>query len=161
MEITEILKKEHIIEDLNLDDKNGVLDDKNGVLNEFSEFLKKKGAIKDKEALFEALAQREKLGSTGIGENVAIPHAKLDNIDTIITLFARSKKGIEFESLDKKPVHFFCLVIAPANSTGLHLKVLARISKLLKNSSLRDAILNATAVDQIFNILTDEDSKFL
>ena len=154
MKITEILKKEHIIADLNLDNKNDVL-------NEFSEFLKKKGAIENKEALFEALIQREKLGSTGIGENVAIPHAKLDNIDTIITLFARSKKGIEFESLDKEPVHFFCLVIAPANSTGRHLKVLARISKLLKSSSLRDAILNATAVDQIFTILTEEDSKFL
>ena len=154
MKITEILKKEHIIADLNLDNKNGVL-------NEFSEFLKKKGAIENKEALYKALTQREKLGSTGIGENVAIPHAKLDNIDTIITLFARSKKGIEFESLDKELVHFFCLVIAPANSTGLHLKVLARISKLLKSSSLREAILNATAVDQIFTILTDEDSKFL
>ena len=105
--------------------------------------------------------EREQLGSTGIGESVAIPHAKLDNIDTIITLFARSKKGVEFESLDKKPVHFICLVIAPSNSTGLHLKALARISRLLKNSSMREAILYATEVDQIFSILTEEDSKFL
>ncbi|SVE57022.1 uncharacterized protein METZ01_LOCUS509876, partial [marine metagenome] len=88
-------------------------------------------------------------------------HAKLDDIDTITTLFARSKKGIEFESLDKKPVHFICLVIAPANSTGLHLKALARISRLLKNPALREAILSATEVDQIYSILTEEDSKFL
>lgn len=154
MKITDILKKEHIIKDL-------VFNDKESVLKEFSEFLEKKGAINNKEALLTALVEREKLGSTGIGENVAIPHAKLDSVDTITTLFARSKKGVEFESLDKKPVHFICLVLAPSNSTGLHLKVLARISRLLKNPTLRESILYATEVDQIYSILTEEDSKFL
>ena len=154
MKITDILKKEHIIADLDFNDKESVL-------KEFSDFLEKKGAITNKEALLAALIEREKLGSTGIGENVAIPHAKLENIDTITTLFARSIKGVEFESLDKKPVHFICLVIAPANSTGLHLKVLARISRLLKNSALRDAILCANDVDQIYSLLTEEESKFL
>ena len=154
MKITDILKKEHVIADLDFNDKESVL-------KEFTDFLENKGVIKNKEALLVALIEREKLGSTGIGENVAIPHAKLDNISTITTLFARSKKGVEFESLDKKPVHFFCLVIAPANSTGLHLKALARISRLLKSSALREAILCATEVDQIYSILTEEDSKFL
>ena len=154
MKITDILIKEHVITDLTFNDKESVL-------KEFSEFLEKKGAIKDKGALLLALIEREKLGSTGIGENVAIPHAKLDEIDSITTLFACSKKGIEFESLDKKPVHFICLVIAPANSSGLHLKALARISRLLKNPVLRDAILIATEVDEIYSLLTEEDSKFL
>ena len=154
MKITDILKKEHIIADL-------AFNDKESVLKEFSDFLEKKGAITNKEALLAALIEREKLGSTGIGENVAIPHAKLDDIDAITTLFARSAKGVEFDSLDKKLVHFICLVIAPANSTGLHLKALARISRLLKNSALREAILYATEVDQIYSILTEEDSKFL
>ena len=154
MKITDILKKEHVIADLDLNDKESVL-------KEFTDFLANKGVIKNKEALLVALIEREKLGSTGIGENVAIPHAKLEEIDTIITLFGRSKMGIEFESLDKKPVHFICLVIAPANSTGLHLKALARISRLLKNPALRKAILCATEVDQIYSILTEEDSKFL
>lgn len=154
MKITDILKKEHIIADLAFNDKESVLE-------EFSDFLESKGTIKNKEALLHALIEREKLGSTGIGENVAIPHAKLDNIDTITTLFARSEKGVEFESLDKKPVHFICLVIAPVNSTGLHLKALARISRLLKNPALRDAILVATEVDKIYSLLTEEDSKFL
>ena len=123
-----------------------------------SKFIK---LAQDKEALLFALIEREKLGSTGIGENVAIPHAKLEEIDSIITLFGRSKKGVEFDSLDKKLVHFFCLVIAPANSTGLHLKALARISRLLKNPAMREAILYATEADQIYSILTEEDSKFL
>ena len=88
MKITDILKKDHIIKDL-------VFNDKESVLEEFSEFLEKKGAIKNKEALLTALVEREKLGSTGIGENVAIPHAKMEELDHIITLFGRSEKGID------------------------------------------------------------------
>lgn len=154
MKITDILKKDFVIADLAGSDKKDVLE-------ELSEFLEKKGAVKSKETLHTALADREKLGSTGIGENVAIPHAKLDEIDQIITLFGRSVKGVDFESLDKKPVHFVCLVIAPANSTGQHLKALARISRILKSSSLREAIQNASDVDEIYSILVDEDSKFI
>jgi PTS system nitrogen regulatory IIA component len=76
-------------------------------------------------------------------------------------LFGRSEKGVEFESLDKKPVHFICLVIAPSNSTGQHLKALARISRLLKNPVLREAVLGATGMDKIYSVLVDEDSKFI
>ncbi|KMP11296.1 PTS fructose transporter subunit IIA [Candidatus Nitromaritima sp. SCGC AAA799-C22] len=154
MKITDILKKEYVIPNLEGSDKESVL-------QELSGFLEKTGAIKDKTSLHTALVEREKLGSTGIGENVAIPHAKLDEIDHIITLFGRSAKGVEFESLDKKPVHFVCLVIAPSNSTGQHLKALARISRLLKNPDLRDSILKATGLDEIFSILVEEDSKFI
>ena len=154
MKITDILSKEHII--INLISNN-----KEKVLKEFSGFLEKNNAIKSGDVLFKALIDREKLGSTGIGENVAIPHAKLDSIDKIIIVFARSIKGVNFESLDKKLVHFICLVIAPSNSTGLHLKALARISRLLKNSTLRDNILHANKVDEIFSLLVEEDSKFL
>ena len=154
MKITDILKKEHILADL-------IFNDKEGVLEEISEFLVKKGAIKIKQPLLVALIEREKLGSTGIGENVAIPHAKLEEVNSIVTFFGRSQKGVEFDSLDQKPVHFICLVIAPINSTGLHLKALARISRLLKNPNLRDAVMYATNVDQIYSILADEDSKFL
>ena len=91
MKIADILTKEHIITDLNSCDKKGVLD-------ELSTFLKDKGEISNKENLLAALIEREKLGSTGIGENVAIPHAKISEIDKIITVFARSQNGVEFES---------------------------------------------------------------
>ena len=154
MKITDILKKEYIIADLTSCDKESVLE-------ELSSFLEHKRAIPNKENLLVSLIEREKLGSTGIGENVAIPHAKINGIDQIITVFGRSKKGIEFESLDKKPVHFIYLVIAPTNSTGQHLKALARISRLLKNPSLREAVLSATEMNQIYSILADEDSKFI
>ena len=103
MKIADILTKEHIITELNSYDKKSVLD-------ELSSFLKDKGEISNKEKLLVALIEREKLGSTGIGENVAIPHAKISEIDKIITVFARSQKGVEFESLDQKPVNFIYLI---------------------------------------------------
>ena len=154
MKITDILKKEHIIDNL-------VSTDKASVLEELSSFLKSKDLVSNKENLLKALMEREQLGSTGIGENVAIPHAKISEIDQIITIFGRSIKGIEFDSLDKKPVHFIYLVLAPVNSSGQHLKVLARISRLLKNKSLRESIINATEKNQIYSIIADEDSKYI
>jgi len=154
MKITDILKKEHILNDLESTDKASTLE-------ELSSFLKSKGLISNKENLLNALMAREQLGSTGIGENVAIPHAKITEIDQIITIFGRSIKGIEFDSLDKKPVHFIYLVLAPAKSSGQHLKVLARISRLLKNKSLREAIMSATENNQIYSIIADEDSKYI
>jgi PTS system nitrogen regulatory IIA component len=153
MKISEILSKEHIIKDLKSIDKESVLE-------ELSNFLKDKGVIPNKENLLLTLIEREKLGSTGIGENVAIPHAKIRAIDKIITVFARSQIGVEFESLDQKPVNFIYLILAPENSTGQHLKALARISRLFKNPSLRESILRANEIDQIYSILVDEDSKF-
>ena len=154
MKITDILKKEHIIDNL-------VGTDKASTLEELSSFLKNKGLVSNKETLLNALMGRELLGSTGIGENVAIPHAKISGIDQIITMFGRSIEGIEFDSLDKKPVHFIYLVVAPMNSSGQHLKVLARISRLLKNKSLRESIISATETNQIYSIIADEDSKYI
>ena len=154
MKISTILKQEHIIKELNSLDKKNVLD-------ELSTFLETKGEITSKEKLLAALIEREKLGSTGIGENVAIPHAKISEIDRIITVFGRSKNGVSFESLDQKPVNFIFLVLAPENSTGQHLKALARISRLFKNISLRESILKANEVDQIYSIIVDEDSNFI
>jgi PTS system nitrogen regulatory IIA component len=154
MKISDILKKEHIIQELDSCDKKNVLD-------ELSSFLEDEGEITNKESLLAALIEREKLGSTGIGENVAIPHAKISEIDKIITVFGRSKNGVEFESLDQKPVNFIFLVIAPENSTSQHLKALARISRLFKNASLRESVLRTNEADQIYSILVDEDSKFI
>ena len=153
MKISEILTKENIIKDLKSFDKESVLE-------ELSNFLKDRGEIPNKKNLLLSLIEREKLGSTGIGENVAIPHAKIRDIDKIITVFARSQIGVEFESLDQKPVNFIYLILAPENSTGQHLKALARISRLFKNPSLRESVLRANAIDQIYSILVDEDSKF-
>ena len=154
MKIEEILKKESVIADL-------LGDSKVKVIKEMTQCLKKNNFIKNDQALFETLMEREKLGSTGIGENVAIPHGKSDEVTQIITVLARSKNGVEFESLDQKPVHFVCMVIAPAHSTGQHLKVLARVSRIFKNQGIREEILEAENSDTIYSILMNEDSKFI
>ncbi len=154
MKINEILKKDFIIADLSGKDKASVL-------IELTDFLESHGAIKDKDTLHSALIEREKLGSTGIGENVAIPHAKSEEIEQILILFGRSIEGIEFDSLDKKPVHFVCLVVAPSHSTGHHLKALARVSRLLKSEDLRQKILKSQNEKEIYSHILDEDTKFI
>ena len=154
MKIDDILKKDSII--ANLAGTN-----KEEVLREIADFLQKLSLIKDKETLFNTLMEREKLGSTGIGENVAIPHGKSDELSQIVTVFGRSLKGVDFKSLDQKPVHFVCLVIAPSNSTGQHLKALARISRLFKNQDLREGILKLQDANQIYSLLLEADSKFI
>ena len=154
MKIDEILKKESVIADL-------VGKNKLEVIQEMTSCLKQNNIIKDDQVLFTTLMEREKLGSTGIGENVAIPHGKSDELTQIITVFARSLGGVDFESLDQKPVHFVCMVIAPAHSTGQHLKALARISRLFKSQVLREGILKAEDSNAIYSILLEEDSKFI
>ncbi len=154
MKIDDILKKGSII--ANLAGTN-----KEEVLREITDFLQEQGLVKDKETLLNTLMEREKLGSTGIGENVAIPHGKSDELSQIITVFARSLNGVDFESLDQKPVHFVCMVIAPSNSTGQHLKALARISRIFKIQNLRDSILKLQDANQIYSLLLEEDSKFI
>ena len=154
MKIDEILKKESVIADL-------VSKNKLEVIQEMTSCLKQNNIIKDEQVLFTTLMEREKLGSTGIGENVAIPHGKSDELTQIITVFARSLGGVDFESLDQKPVHFVCMVIAPAHSTGQHLKALARISRLFKNQALREGILKAEDSNAIYSILLEKDSKFI
>ncbi len=90
---------------------------------------------------------------------MAIPHAKYQSIEQIVTIFARSRKGIDFQSLDRKPVHFIFLLLAPPASTGLHLKALAKIARLFKNPSLRENILKAEGADAIYALIVEEDSK--
>ena len=154
MKISEILKKDFIIPDFTALDKLSALSD-------LCRFLEKKEVIKDKGTLVNALLEREKLGSTGIGESMAIPHAKSDEIDQIVIVFARSVNGIDFDSLDQRPVHFLCLLLAPTSSTGLHLKALARIARLFKSVPLREKILKAHGADSIYSTLIEEDSKIL
>ncbi len=109
--------------------------------------------------MLQALLEREQLGSTGIGDNMALPHAKSEVIDRIVTVFARSREGIDFESLDRKPVHFIFLLLAPSTSTGLHLKALAKIARLFKIQSLRENILKAESAAEIYALILEEDSK--
>jgi PTS system nitrogen regulatory IIA component len=109
--------------------------------------------------LLKALLEREKLGSTGIGNGIAIPHGKLAGLSDIILVFARSSSGVPFEAIDGKPIHLIFLLVAPANSTGGHLKALARLSRLLKNDAFRHTLLTAPTALDILQAITDEDKR--
>jgi PTS system nitrogen regulatory IIA component len=109
--------------------------------------------------LLKALLEREKLGSTGIGNGIAIPHGKLSGLSDILLVFARSTKGVPFDAIDGKPIHLIFLLVAPANSTGGHLKALARLSRLLKNDAFRRSLLTAPTAEDILQAIVDEDNR--
>ncbi|PIU40781.1 MAG: PTS fructose transporter subunit IIA [Candidatus Omnitrophica bacterium CG07_land_8_20_14_0_80_42_15] len=132
--------------------------DKKGVIKELLELLYDAGAVKgNKEAILKALLEREALGSTGIGQNVGIPHTKAAYVKKLVAAFGVSKKGIDFESLDGEPTHIFFLLLASEDSAGPHLKALARISRLLKDKYFRDSLMSAKDVKGILGIIEKED----
>lgn len=135
--------------------------DKSGTIEELADYLVGEGVIKDKKGLVNALQERERLGSTGIGDNIAIPHAKSAEVDTVIALFARSKKGISFDSLDGKPVNYIFLLIAPTHSGGDHLKAMAKISKMLKGGEFRRKLLTASNGQELYQAIVDENEKII
>ncbi len=109
--------------------------------------------------LIDALMAREALGSTAIGQGVAIPHAKLECVAKLIAAFGISKKGVDFDSLDGEPAHIFFLLVAPQDSAGPHLKALARISRLLKDKYFRDSLRACTDEKSVIKIISQEDEK--
>jgi PTS system nitrogen regulatory IIA component len=114
----------------------------------------------DRGRLIQVLQDREALGSTAIGEGIAIPHGKLSGVPNVVAAFARSERGIDFDSLDGKPTHLFFLLVAPEDSAGAHLKALARVSRLLKDKAFRDRLAAGGTADQLFAIIKEEDEKY-
>jgi PTS system nitrogen regulatory IIA component len=152
MKILEVLAKESILENLTGTDKKSVLEELVVPVSKISGI--------NADLLVKVLMDREQLGSTGIGGGVGIPHGKLKDLDSLVLGFGLSRNGVDFESMDGKPTHIFFLLLTPENSTGLHLKLLARISRLLKNESFRDKLLNAVDPDEIFSVIEAEDEEF-
>lgn len=110
--------------------------------------------------VLKVLQERERLGSTGIGDGIAIPHGKLKQAKDVIAVFGRSVKGVEFNSLDGRKVHLLFLLLAPEDAVGIHLKMLARISRLLKDPSVRTRLLSAPDAEAISTIIREQDSRF-
>ena len=153
MKILDILPKEAIVPELKARTKREVLEELSDALIGVKKYLKR-------DELVEVLMERERLGSTGIGEGVAIPHGKLKDIDQLLISFGRSTEGIDFDSMDGKPAHLFFLLVAPENSAGIHLRALAKISRLLRSVDLRQKLFNASSRDEIFEIISQEDQEF-
>lgn len=153
MKILDILNKDCIIPELRSQNKKGVLEELTRALSSFKAAL-------NREALVEILLEREHLGSTGIGDGIAIPHGKIQDLDELILSFGRSTRGIDFDSMDGRPTHLFFLLIAPENSAGIHLRALAKISRLLKSAHFRQRLMEAGNREEIFQVIQEEDKEF-
>lgn len=130
---------------------------KKDAISELVTLLYTSKKIKDQKQIVDVLMEREKLGSTGIGQGIAIPHGKSEYVKDIYAAFGVSKKGIEFDALDGEPVYLIFLFIAPPDSAGTHLKALAKISHLLKDKYFRQMLRDATTVDEVVTIIKEED----
>jgi PTS system nitrogen regulatory IIA component len=152
MKFSELINKNYIIPEFKGSTKKQVLE-------ELVEALASNKVEIDKVVLLNALLEREKLGSTGIGDGVAIPHGKLNGLDNIILLFGKSGQGVDFDAIDRKPVCMVFLLVAPADSAGLHLKALARLSRMLREKDFKNSLLMASDAENLLKIIIDKDEN--
>lgn len=146
MKLAEYLDKDLIISDLSARTKPEVL-------AELVSSLSAKFPDLDSKRVIQVLMDREMLGTTGIGDGIAIPHGKLDSIDQVLVIVGRSQTGVDFASLDHKPASIFFTVLAPSTVVGLHLKLLATVSRLLKDSAFRQAFANSPGQEGLWELL--------
>ena len=150
MQLVDVLKENMIF--LNFEANN-----KEEAIEKFINALEKTGTIKEPNALKDALLEREKLGTTGVGNGIAMPHARSSAIKDLTVAFFRSEKGIDFKSMDSEPVHLVFLLLAPVTAGGPYLKLLAKISRLLRGDDFRTALMEAKDVAAVLQIIQDND----
>jgi PTS system nitrogen regulatory IIA component len=152
MKMSEFLDPRAVVSDLKATNKKEVLEELCSALVSLHPTL-------DRDRMVGILLDRERLGSTGVGQGVAIPHGKMSDLDGLIACFGRSVDGVAFEAVDDQPVSLFFLLFAPENSAGVHLKALAKISRLLKRPSVRGELQQAGSKEDVYAILTREDGE--
>jgi len=136
--------------------------DKQGILSELAEHLvacDPELAASDLDAVLRVLSERERLASTGISDGVAIPHGKLSKISKVSACLAIKREGVDFSAIDGGLSQIFIVLLAPESSASLHLKALARISRLFKGADFRQAILEAEGAQKIYRVLAEEDAR--
>ncbi len=151
MKLLDVLRKETVLVNLEAQDKKGVLEELTMPAAKISNI--------DHSKLVRMLMERERLGTTGIGGGIGIPHGKLKELDTVILCVGLSKKGVDFDAMDGKPVHIFFLLFTPEGSTELHLMLLSKISKLLKNEIFKQRLLEAQDADAVLEVIEEYDEE--
>lgn len=146
MNISDNLAKDLVIHELQSSNKGEVL-------KEMISTLADAGLEVDMDKTMKVLNDREKLGTTGIGDGIAIPHGKLECLEDIVVIVGRSSDGVDFESLDMKPCKIFFMVLAPEQGAGAHLKVLAQISRQLKDDAYRQAFIDTNDKTELLKLL--------
>jgi PTS system nitrogen regulatory IIA component len=152
MRILDVLSTNTINVDLKAKDKKGVLEELAAPIADMM------GAGRDD--LVKILLERERLGSTGIGGGIGIPHGKVRHLKSLTLGFGLSRQGVDFDSMDGRPTHIFFLLLTPENSAGLHLKLLARISRMLKNEDFKQRLMHANHPDDVLTVIKEGDEDF-
>jgi len=147
VKISSLLKKKAILLDLQQKTKKEII-------HELVDLLAESKHLKDKKTFFSLILKREKLGSTGIGNGLAIPHAKSDTVDDFCIAFGRQNAGVDFGALDGEKTYLFFLIASPADNVGGHLKILADISHFVKDKFIIDCLRKAKDADEVLNIIS-------
>ena len=145
--LSSLLKEKYVELDLQAKDKKKIL-------TELVDFIAAKGKIKDKKIILSSLIKREKLGSTGIGNGVAIPHTRSAKASDFIVAFARQAQGIDFGALDGEKTYLFFVLISPEANIGGHLKILAEVSRLVKDKFIVDRLKAALDKKEILKVIS-------
>ena len=151
MEIADLLSPENVIANLRVSSKKQALQD-----------LARRAAEpigRDERAVFDVLLERERLGTTGVGNGIAIPHGKLPDLDRPFGLFARLERPVDFDAIDEQPVDLIFLLLAPEGAGADHLKALAQISRLLRDRKVCESLRATANPDTLFALLTESTSS--
>jgi fructose-specific phosphotransferase system IIA component len=146
LKLSNFLKPDGVVMDIHSKEKLAAL-------HELVDHMVKAKIARDHDQLFNALAKRENLESTGIGEGIAIPHARTDAVEDLVLVFARSSAGVDFSAIDGKPSHIIFLIASPENKKSEYIMTLAKLSRLLRRPSVRDQLLNAQAPKEVLEII--------
>lgn len=133
------------------------VDSRELLCQELIELLQEAGNVDEGSAAFDAVMEREGYMSTGIGSGVAIPHAKTDAVDSLVAAFARVEDGVDFKAIDGKPVYLVFLLLTPENEAGLHVRALAKISRLLKNLDFKNRLLEMESAEEIVEAIREQE----
>jgi PTS system nitrogen regulatory IIA component len=132
---------------------------KDEIIEELVDSLEVGAAISDRDKVLEAVLEREKIMSTGIGDGIAIPHGKSDAVTELSAALGIHKRGVDFEALDGEPAFVFFLLVSPANVSGPHIRALARISRMLKNDGFKKRLIEADSAEDILGIIEEEEKN--
>ena len=154
MNLLDILDEQVVMTDLAATDKQGVIE-------ELATALKTSGKISDLDGVLQAVIERDKIMSTGIGKGVAIPHGKCDAVKELAGVLGIKKEGIDFAALDEQPVYLFFLLVSPPDVSGPHIRALAHISRLLRHDNLRKSLIDAKTVDEVLQLVETEEKRHI
>ena len=132
---------------------------KEEIIEELVDCLDAGDAISDRDKVLQAVVEREKIMSTGIGDGIAIPHGKSDAVQRLVAALGTHRRGVDFEALDGEPAFVFFLLVSPANVSGPHIKALARISRLLKNDEFKKSLIEASTPAEVLEAIAEEEKQ--